>query len=67
MRDLHVELGPAVIAELATTLPLLLEASRWWCGPRNRDRPRGDRGGARGRPGGKGRSLPVLGRVFDGS
>ncbi|MFZ0040863.1 MAG: lantibiotic dehydratase [Solirubrobacteraceae bacterium] len=32
MRDLDVDLGPAVVAELATTLPLLLEASRWWCG-----------------------------------
>jgi hypothetical protein len=32
MRDLDVELGPTVVAELATTLPLLLEASRWWCG-----------------------------------
>ena len=32
MRDLDVELGPALVAELATTLPLLLEASRWWCG-----------------------------------
>lgn len=27
MRDLDVELGPAAMAELATTLPLLLEAS----------------------------------------
>jgi hypothetical protein len=32
MRDLDVELGPLLISELATGLPLLLEASRWWCG-----------------------------------
>jgi hypothetical protein len=32
MRDLDVDLGPAVVAEVARTLPLLLEASRWWCG-----------------------------------
>ena len=32
MRDLDVELGPAVVAELAASLPVLFEASRWWCG-----------------------------------
>src|SRR5262249_33802299 len=32
MRDLDVELGPAVVAEVARSLPLLFEASRWWCG-----------------------------------
>lgn len=32
MRDLDVELGPAVVSELARSLPLLFEASRWWCG-----------------------------------
>jgi hypothetical protein len=32
MRDLEVELGPAVVAELAGSLPTLFEASRWWCG-----------------------------------
>jgi hypothetical protein len=32
MRDLEVDLGPAVVAELAASLPLLFEASRWWCG-----------------------------------
>ena len=32
MRDLDVDLGPAVVAELATSLPVLFEASRWWCG-----------------------------------
>ena len=32
MRDLDVDLGPAVVAELAQSLPLLFEASRWWCG-----------------------------------
>jgi hypothetical protein len=32
MRDLDVDLGPAVVAELAGSLPVLFEASRWWCG-----------------------------------
>jgi hypothetical protein len=32
MRDLDVEIGPAIVGELAASLPLLLEASRWWCG-----------------------------------
>jgi Lantibiotic dehydratase, N terminus len=32
MRDLEVDVGPSLTAELATALPLLLEASRWWCG-----------------------------------
>lgn len=32
MRDLEVDLGPSLVSELATGLPLLLEASRWWCG-----------------------------------
>src|SRR5262249_15075306 len=32
MRDLDLELGPAVVGELARSLPLLFEASRWWCG-----------------------------------
>lgn len=32
MRDVDVELGPAVVAELAGSLPVLFEASRWWCG-----------------------------------
>ena len=32
MRDLDVRLGPSLVAELATSLPLLFEASRWWCG-----------------------------------
>ena len=32
MRDLDVDLGPAVAAELAGSLPVLFEASRWWCG-----------------------------------
>lgn len=32
MRDLDVDLGPAVVEELAGSLPVLLEASRWWCG-----------------------------------
>jgi Lantibiotic dehydratase, N terminus len=32
MRDLDVELGPSVVTELAGSLPVLLEASRWWCG-----------------------------------
>ena len=32
LRDLDVDLGPALVAELAGSLPLLFEASRWWCG-----------------------------------
>jgi len=32
LRDLNVDLGPALVAELAGSLPLLFEASRWWCG-----------------------------------
>ena len=32
MRDLDVDVGPAIVAELAASLPLMLEASRWWCG-----------------------------------
>ena len=32
MRELEVELGPALVQELATSLPFLFEASRWWCG-----------------------------------
>jgi hypothetical protein len=32
MRDLDLDLGPALVAELASSLPLLFEASRWWCG-----------------------------------
>lgn len=30
MRDLDVQLGPAIVSELAGTMPVLLEASRWW-------------------------------------
>jgi hypothetical protein len=32
MRDLDVDLGPALVTELAGSLPVLFEASRWWCG-----------------------------------
>jgi hypothetical protein len=32
MRDLDLELGGEVLAELRATLPAVLEASRWWCG-----------------------------------
>ena len=32
MRDLELTLGPAVLAELRATLPVLLASSRWWCG-----------------------------------
>jgi len=32
MRDLDVDLGPGVVAELAASLPPLLESSRWLCG-----------------------------------
>ena len=32
MRDLDVTLGAAVLDELRTSLPLVLAASRWWCG-----------------------------------
>jgi hypothetical protein len=32
MRDLELDLGPALVTEFASSLPLLFEASRWWCG-----------------------------------
>jgi hypothetical protein len=32
MRDLDLTMGRAVVEELRTTLPAVLEASRWWCG-----------------------------------
>lgn len=32
MRDVDVDLGPTLVSELAGSLPLLFEASRWWCG-----------------------------------
>ena len=32
MRDLDVTLGPEVLDELRISLPLVLSASRWWCG-----------------------------------
>src|SRR4029453_18335438 len=32
MRDLHVSLGPGLVAELTASLPPLLESSRWLCG-----------------------------------
>ena len=32
MRDLDLDLGPAVVSELARSLPPVFEASRWWCG-----------------------------------
>lgn len=32
MRDLDITLGPAVVQELAESLPILFEASRWWSG-----------------------------------
>jgi hypothetical protein len=32
MRDLDVTLGPAVLHELRSSLPVVLHASRWWCG-----------------------------------
>ena len=32
MRDLDVTLGPAVLDELRSSLPVVLYASRWWCG-----------------------------------
>jgi hypothetical protein len=32
MRDLDVDLGPGLVAELATSLAPLLESSRWLCG-----------------------------------
>lgn len=30
MRDLDVQVGPAIVSELAGAMPVLLEASRWW-------------------------------------
>ena len=30
MRDLDIQLGPAIVSELAGAMPVLLEASRWW-------------------------------------
>ena len=32
MRDLEVDLGPGLVAELSASLPPLLESSRWLCG-----------------------------------
>lgn len=32
MRGLDIRLGPAVVKELASSLPILFEASRWWSG-----------------------------------
>ncbi len=32
MRDLDLTLGPEVLAELRSSLPAVLAASRWWCG-----------------------------------
>lgn len=32
MRDLDVDVGPAIVDELSLSLPALFEASRWWCG-----------------------------------
>lgn len=32
MRDLDIRLGPGVVNELASSLPILFEASRWWQG-----------------------------------
>jgi hypothetical protein len=32
LRDLDLDIGPALVAELAGSLPLMFEASRWWCG-----------------------------------
>lgn len=32
MRDVHVDIGPAVREELARTLPAVLAGSRWYCG-----------------------------------
>jgi hypothetical protein len=32
MRDLDVTVGPAVVEELRSSLPVVLRASRWWCG-----------------------------------
>jgi hypothetical protein len=32
MRDLDVSIGPVVLDELRESLPLVLHASRWWCG-----------------------------------
>ena len=30
MRDLDVQMGPAIVSELAGAMPVLLEAARWW-------------------------------------
>jgi hypothetical protein len=32
MRGLDVTVGPAVVEELRSSLPVVLRASRWWCG-----------------------------------
>jgi hypothetical protein len=51
MRDLDVTLGPALLDDLRASLPLVLYASRWWCG-RVFDRGSALLGGiAAGRPG----------------
>jgi hypothetical protein len=62
MRDLEVEIGPALIAEVAPSLETLFEAGRWFCGRVN----------AIGEqvieealpPAGRGSFAPVLGQVL---
>jgi lantibiotic biosynthesis dehydratase-like protein len=62
MRDLDVEVGPGVVAELAASLPPLLESSRWLCG-RSFELGCGLMMEAIG-PGGRRPLLPLLGKVF---
>lgn len=63
MRDLDVDLGPAVVSELAASLPVLFEASRWWCG-RSFAHGRALLAEVLGDGLGDGALGPLLGRVF---
>ncbi|HEU5066431.1 MAG TPA: lantibiotic dehydratase [Gaiellaceae bacterium] len=62
MRDLHVDLGPGLVAELAASLVPLLESSRWLCG-RSFELGCGLMMEAIG-PGGRRPLAPLFGKVF---
>jgi hypothetical protein len=63
MRDLDVDLGPGLVAELAASLPPLLESSRWLCG-RSFELGCGLILDAIGRGAGRRPLAPLFGKVF---
>src|SRR4029450_11863895 len=63
MRDLDVDLGPGLVAELAASLPPLLESSRWLCG-RSFELGTALMMEAIGPGGGRGPLAPLFGKVF---